>query len=54
LCAFFSRVKSSLLRGTFTVYKQLLSSFRVYILYYVCVYNREEEQNVFSRASSSS
>ena len=49
VCACFSRVKSSLLRGTFTVYKQLLSSFCVCILYYVYVYITEKRNKTSSR-----
>ena len=49
VCVFFSRLKSSLLRGTFTAYKQLLSSFCVYILYYVYVYITEKRNKTSSR-----
>ena len=49
MCVFFSRLKSSLLRGTFTIYKQLLSSFCVYILYYVYVYITEKRNKTSSR-----
>ena len=49
MCVFFSRLKSSLLRGTFTTYKQLLSSFCVYILYYVYVYITEKRNKTSSR-----